>query len=216
MPPLPLPGLCCSRPLVSQRAVCAAVRLFPMAPPSSQLWPACQPPVHTQKSTCCPCAPPASPTTRSTFINNRETAVDFLNAVDRVYIVDAYANWDPKYRAKIRVITTRAYHALFMHVSACFFACAARARLRLRLPFAAVSHAWLQPVCVCVQETCLCTWSGPCPVPTDPNPATPPLTRPWPAQNMLIRPTAEELANFGEPDFVIYNAGGWLFTWCCC
>ncbi len=25
--------------------------------------------------------------------------------------------------------------------------------------------------------------------------------------NMLIRPTAEELANFGEPDFVIYNAG---------
>jgi len=25
--------------------------------------------------------------------------------------------------------------------------------------------------------------------------------------NMLIRPTAEELANFGEPDFIIYNAG---------
>ena len=25
--------------------------------------------------------------------------------------------------------------------------------------------------------------------------------------NMLIRPTAEELANFGEPDYVIYNAG---------
>ena len=25
--------------------------------------------------------------------------------------------------------------------------------------------------------------------------------------NMLIRPTAEELADFGEPDFVIYNAG---------
>ena len=28
--------------------------------------------------------------------------------------------------------------------------------------------------------------------------------------NMLIRPTAEELADFGEPDFVIYNAGGWV------
>ena len=27
--------------------------------------------------------------------------------------------------------------------------------------------------------------------------------------NMLIRPTEEELAEFGEPDFVIYNAGGW-------
>ena len=25
--------------------------------------------------------------------------------------------------------------------------------------------------------------------------------------NMLIRPTEEQLANFGEPDFVIYNAG---------
>jgi phosphoenolpyruvate carboxykinase (ATP) len=25
--------------------------------------------------------------------------------------------------------------------------------------------------------------------------------------NMLIRPTEEELANFGEPDFIIYNAG---------
>jgi phosphoenolpyruvate carboxykinase (ATP) len=25
--------------------------------------------------------------------------------------------------------------------------------------------------------------------------------------NMLIRPTREELANFGEPDFVIYNGG---------
>jgi phosphoenolpyruvate carboxykinase (ATP) len=25
--------------------------------------------------------------------------------------------------------------------------------------------------------------------------------------NMLIRPTEEELLNFGDPDFVIYNAG---------
>jgi phosphoenolpyruvate carboxykinase (ATP) len=25
--------------------------------------------------------------------------------------------------------------------------------------------------------------------------------------NMLIRPTEEELASFGEPDFIIYNAG---------
>ena len=27
--------------------------------------------------------------------------------------------------------------------------------------------------------------------------------------NMLIRPTEEELEKFGEPDFTIYNAGGW-------
>lgn len=28
--------------------------------------------------------------------------------------------------------------------------------------------------------------------------------------NMMIRPSAEELANFGEPDFTIYNAGALL------
>jgi len=48
--------------------------------------------------------------------------------------------WDPKYRIKVRVIASRAYHALFMH-------------------------------------------------------------------NMLIRPTAKELEEFGTPDFTIYNAG---------
>ena len=71
---------------------------------------------------------------------NRETTIDYLNQVDRVYIVDAYAGWDPTYRYKIRIVCTRAYHALFM-------------------------------------------------------------------LNMLIRPTEAELATFGEPDFVIYNAG---------
>eukprot|EP00201_Polytomella_parva_P024075 CAMPEP_0175039148 /NCGR_PEP_ID=MMETSP0052_2-20121109/360_1 /TAXON_ID=51329 ORGANISM="Polytomella parva, Strain SAG 63-3" /NCGR_SAMPLE_ID=MMETSP0052_2 /ASSEMBLY_ACC=CAM_ASM_000194 /LENGTH=554 /DNA_ID=CAMNT_0016300843 /DNA_START=41 /DNA_END=1705 /DNA_ORIENTATION=- len=75
-----------------------------------------------------------------TFLLNRERAVDYLNTLDRVFIIDAYANWDPKSRVKVRIITCRAYHALFM-------------------------------------------------------------------TNMLIRPTYEELAEFGEPDFVIYNAG---------
>ncbi|GLC33097.1 hypothetical protein PLESTB_000370700 [Pleodorina starrii] len=75
-----------------------------------------------------------------TFLTNRERAVDYLNTLDRVYVVDAFVNWDPASRLKVRVVTSRAYHALFM-------------------------------------------------------------------SNMLIRPTAEELANFGEPDFVIYNAG---------
>jgi phosphoenolpyruvate carboxykinase (ATP) len=28
--------------------------------------------------------------------------------------------------------------------------------------------------------------------------------------NMLIRPSLEELEDFGEPDFIIYNAGGLL------
>lgn len=75
-----------------------------------------------------------------TFMINRERAKDFLNTRPRLYVIDAFAGWDPKYRLKIRVICSRPYHALFMH-------------------------------------------------------------------NMLIRPTDDELQNFGKPDFVIYNAG---------
>ena len=74
------------------------------------------------------------------FTINRERAIDYLNTRERLFVVDAFAGWDPKYRLKIRVITSRAYHALFMH-------------------------------------------------------------------NMLIRPTDAELEHFGEPDYVIYNAG---------
>ncbi len=72
---------------------------------------------------------------------NRERAIDYLNTRERLYCIDAFAGWDPKFRIKVRVICARAYHALFMH-------------------------------------------------------------------NMLIRPTAEELAEFGEPDYVILNGGG--------
>ncbi|MFT4604839.1 MAG: phosphoenolpyruvate carboxykinase (ATP) [Rhodothermales bacterium] len=80
------------------------------------------------------------PLDEKTFDVNRERAVDYLNTCDRVYVLDGFAGWDPKYRIKVRIICTRAYHALFMH-------------------------------------------------------------------NMLIRPTAEELATFGEPDYVVFNAG---------
>jgi phosphoenolpyruvate carboxykinase (ATP) len=76
----------------------------------------------------------------ATFDTNRERAIDYLNTRKRLYVVDAYAGWDPANRAKIRVICTRPYHALFMH-------------------------------------------------------------------NMLIRPTREELHDFGTPDVVIFNAG---------
>ena len=76
-----------------------------------------------------------------TFMVNHERALDFLNISDHLFVVDAYAGWDPKYRIKVRIICTRAYHALFM-------------------------------------------------------------------QNMLIMPTAEELENFGKPDYVVLNAGG--------
>ena len=75
-----------------------------------------------------------------TFMINHERAIDYLNTCERLYVIDGFAGWDPSYQMKIRIICTRAYHALFMH-------------------------------------------------------------------NMLIRPTKEELKNFGEPDFTIYNAG---------
>jgi phosphoenolpyruvate carboxykinase (ATP) len=75
------------------------------------------------------------------FVINRERAIDYLNTRERLYVVDGYAGWDPKFQLKIRIIATRAYHALFMH-------------------------------------------------------------------NMLIRPTPAQLAEFGEPDYVIFNAGG--------
>ena len=74
------------------------------------------------------------------FQVNRERAIDYLNTRGHLYIVDAFAGWDPKHQAKVRVICTRPYHALFMHT-------------------------------------------------------------------MLIRPTREELKTFGDPDFVIFNAG---------
>jgi len=75
-----------------------------------------------------------------TFSINRERAIDYLNTQEKLYVVDAFAGWDPEYRIKVRVICSRPYHALFM----------------------------------------------------------------W---NMLIRPTQQELENYGEPECVIYNAG---------
>ena len=76
----------------------------------------------------------------SSFETNRAAAIEFLAAQPRLYVVDGYAGWDPKYRLKVRIICSQAYHALFMY-------------------------------------------------------------------NMLIRPTDEELAVFGDPDFTVYNAG---------
>jgi phosphoenolpyruvate carboxykinase (ATP) len=80
------------------------------------------------------------PVTEQDFLANRKRAVEFLDGRDVVHVVDGFAGWDPATRVKVRVICSRAYHALFM-------------------------------------------------------------------RNMLIRPTTAELATFGQPDFVIYNAG---------
>ncbi|KAA0036370.1 phosphoenolpyruvate carboxykinase [Cucumis melo var. makuwa] len=75
-----------------------------------------------------------------TFMINRERAVDYLNSLDKVFVNDQFLNWDPENKIKVRIVSARAYHSLFMH-------------------------------------------------------------------NMCIRPTEEELENFGTPDFTIYNAG---------
>ena len=80
------------------------------------------------------------PISEESFAFNKQTAINYLNCRDNIYVVDGFAGWDPQHRIKVRVICTRAYHALFM-------------------------------------------------------------------RNMLIRPTQEELDTFGEPDWVIYNAG---------
>ncbi|KAJ1721634.1 Protein kinase C-like 1 [Coemansia erecta] len=49
------------------------------------------------------------------FAVNHQTAVDYLNTRDSLYVFDGFAGWDPKHRIKVRVICARAYHALFMN-----------------------------------------------------------------------------------------------------
>jgi phosphoenolpyruvate carboxykinase (ATP) len=48
------------------------------------------------------------------FQINRQRAIRFLNSRKVLYVIDGFAGWDPKYRLKVRVICSRAYHALFM------------------------------------------------------------------------------------------------------
>lgn len=60
------------------------------------------------------CSRPYVSISEHTFEINRERAIDYLNTRDNVYVFDGFAGWDPKYRIKVRVIASRAYHALFM------------------------------------------------------------------------------------------------------
>ncbi len=55
------------------------------------------------------------PLDHHTFVVNRERAIDYLNTRKRLYVVDGYAGWDEKHRIKVRIVCSRAYHALFMH-----------------------------------------------------------------------------------------------------
>lgn len=55
------------------------------------------------------------PIDEHTFQVNRERALDYLNTCERLYVIDAFAGWDPKEQIKVRVVCSRPYHALFMH-----------------------------------------------------------------------------------------------------
>ncbi|CAO3617715.1 unnamed protein product [Cunninghamella echinulata] len=54
------------------------------------------------------------PISERVFLINRERAIDYLNTHPRLYVFDGFAGWDPKYRIKVRIIASRAYHILFM------------------------------------------------------------------------------------------------------
>ncbi|CAA6657843.1 unnamed protein product [Spirodela intermedia] len=49
------------------------------------------------------------------FMVNRERAVDYLNSLDKVFVNDQFLNWDSEHRIKVRIVSARAYHSLFMH-----------------------------------------------------------------------------------------------------
>ncbi|KAG6532169.1 hypothetical protein ZIOFF_006007 [Zingiber officinale] len=49
-----------------------------------------------------------------TFLVNRERVVDYLNSLDKVFVNDQFLNWDPEHRIKVQIVSTRAYHSLFM------------------------------------------------------------------------------------------------------
>jgi len=48
------------------------------------------------------------------FQKVKARAIEFLNKQDTLFVVNAFAGHDPRYQLKIRVVTTRPYHALFM------------------------------------------------------------------------------------------------------
>jgi phosphoenolpyruvate carboxykinase (ATP) len=50
------------------------------------------------------------------FEINRERALDYLNTRPHLYCFDGFAGWDPDHQVKVRVVCSRPYHALFMHI----------------------------------------------------------------------------------------------------
>ena len=54
------------------------------------------------------------PMKEASFEKVRQQAVDYLDNSDHLYVLDAFAGWETGHRLKIRIVCSRAYHALFM------------------------------------------------------------------------------------------------------
>jgi len=55
------------------------------------------------------------PFSDESFAKLRNQATEFLDETEHLYVLDAFAGWDENHRLKVRIICSRAYHALFMH-----------------------------------------------------------------------------------------------------
>ena len=54
------------------------------------------------------------PMRQASFQILEDLARNYFNTRKRLYVVDGYAGYDKQERIRIRVVCTRAYHALFM------------------------------------------------------------------------------------------------------
>ena len=61
-----------------------------------------------------PSVSPNMPISEEGWRINYNRGVSYLNIVPQLFIVDGYASWDDRYKMTVRVICTKAYHAMFM------------------------------------------------------------------------------------------------------
>jgi phosphoenolpyruvate carboxykinase (ATP) len=57
---------------------------------------------------------PNMPISEEGWAYNYNRCISFLNSAPQLFVVDGYASWDDRYKITVRVICTRAYHAMFM------------------------------------------------------------------------------------------------------
>jgi hypothetical protein len=121
------------------------------------------------------------------FILNRERAVDYLNMLDRLYVFDGFAGWDPESRVKIRVVCGRPYHGARPRLRP--LALAARRRLdacSAPRPHGALAltraHALTRPACAPLlprptpAQRCSCTTCSSAPPTPSWRPSAPPTS----------------------------------------